>query len=72
MAFGLTIGTERATALQVRQQCLTLTRFLILLQNAVQDELTKRGYSMDAGKLVSNVHYGLSDIYFQILLWRSI
>jgi hypothetical protein len=34
MPFGLTIGTERATA----------------LQNSIQDELTKREYSADAGK----------------------
>ncbi|KAI0090742.1 hypothetical protein BDY19DRAFT_886920 [Irpex rosettiformis] len=37
MAFGLTIGTERATA----------------LQNAVQDELTKRGYSVDADPVMA-------------------
>ncbi|GJE91411.1 hypothetical protein PsYK624_075610 [Phanerochaete sordida] len=37
MAFGLTIGTERATA----------------LQNAIQDELTKRGYSPDADPVMA-------------------
>jgi hypothetical protein len=34
MPFGLTIGTERATA----------------LQNSIQDELTRREYSADAGE----------------------
>ncbi|KAI0079275.1 hypothetical protein K474DRAFT_1659330 [Panus rudis PR-1116 ss-1] len=37
MAYGLTIGTERATA----------------LQNAIQDELTKRGYSPDADPVMA-------------------
>lgn len=36
MPFGLTIGTDRATA----------------LQNSIQDELTRREYSADAGELV--------------------
>jgi nuclear polyadenylated RNA-binding protein NAB2 len=38
MPFGLTIGTERATA----------------LQNSIQDELTRREYSADAGKPFSS------------------
>lgn len=52
MPFGLTIGTERATALQVpftgsyRRPLLTYSP-----QQAIQDELTKRGYSPDAGTL---------------------
>ncbi|EIM85063.1 uncharacterized protein STEHIDRAFT_158756 [Stereum hirsutum FP-91666 SS1] len=44
MPFGLTIGTERATA----------------LQNAIQDELIKRGYSPDAGSYLFSSHLFLS------------
>ena len=39
MPFGLTIGTERATA----------------LQNSIQDELTRREYSADAGELFHTI-----------------
>lgn len=39
MAFGLTMGTERATA----------------LQNAIQDELMKRQYSMEPGTYPSRL-----------------
>ncbi|KAI0687425.1 hypothetical protein BC835DRAFT_1522783 [Cytidiella melzeri] len=49
MAFGLTIGTERATT----------------LQNAVQDELTKRGYSVDAGVLVLSIEAASSHAPFK-------
>ena len=53
MPFGLTIGTERAAALQVC--CLYFEMdicLLLLLQQSIQNELTKRGYSPDAGSFV--------------------
>lgn len=54
MVFGLTIGTERANALQVRAIQSFFVLFLVDLvlfsQNAIQQELMKRGFSPDAGK----------------------
>jgi hypothetical protein len=54
MPFGLTIGTERAAALQVSQFYSGMVDIclLLLLQQSIQDELTKRGYSPDAGAFV--------------------
>lgn len=50
MAFGLTIGTERSAALQVRTYTSFHRQFRShLVQNSIQDELTTRGYSPDAG-----------------------
>jgi len=49
MAFGLTIGTERATALQVSLYRLFVFSMLTFYQNSIQNELTKREYSADAG-----------------------
>jgi hypothetical protein len=51
MPFSLTIGTERATALQV---CMSPFLFGIpsdiAVKQSIQDELTRRGYSQDAGR----------------------
>lgn len=50
MVFGLTIGTDRAAALQVRQahtSYLPATDFGP--QKSIQDELAKRGYGNDSG-----------------------
>lgn len=54
MPFGLTMGTERANALQV---CYEFDFFLLeslkhfFCQQSIQDELIKRGYSPEAGEL---------------------
>lgn len=55
MPFGLTIGTERANTLQVRTDSHILCIFFLadlalFSQNAIQDELMKRGFSPDAGQ----------------------
>ena len=51
MAFDLTIGTEPAKALQVSYRTVhaELSEFLMFLQDSIQDELQKRGFSPDAG-----------------------
>lgn len=58
MPFGLTIGTERAAALQVSQLYFEMDGYMLIvsLQQSIQDELTKRGYSPDAGAFGHLIH----------------
>ena len=61
MAFGLTIGTERATVLQVcHLSCFRRIFAYALPQNSIQDELTKRGYSPDAGERIRRADHGVN------------
>jgi hypothetical protein len=53
MVFGLTIGTERSIALQVRTHVLLSAQLWLTYtsQQSIQDELTRRGFSPDAGMI---------------------
>ena len=64
MVFGLTIGTERAAALQVSWLFFEMMDMFLLslVKQSIQDELTKRGYSPDAGAFV---------ISLKAFLWLS-
>ncbi len=54
MPFGLTMGTERANALQVCSETIFLDQNdqnpFFSCQQSIQDELIKRGYSPEAGE----------------------
>jgi hypothetical protein len=50
MPFGLTIGTERATALQVCINISCMVHCSFISQQSIQDELTRRNYSAEPGE----------------------
>ena len=55
MRFGLAIGTERAKALEVSTSSTVNLNSIThsSLQNAIQDELMKRGYSVEPGPFLA-------------------